>query len=200
MHGLNEFNFKKMWPEGERVNMPPVRSSLPLADTRAICFMIKRRTRRFDYSMRLNDFEEVQGNHPGDKRMDRIHQDIANISSSMYHLFYTRMTEEDTPENPEKTPGNQNETPGNQNGTPENQKDIPGNQENTPAKKDESDFVFLKPKTYQCYYCRKVFFHPTIYRRHMIHQLKNLHWCSVCKRGFVSRLWFKKHKLFCYIL
>lgn len=186
--------------------MSPIRSSLPLADTRAICFMIKsKRTRRFDYSMRLNDFEEVQRHHLGYRAMDRIHrEDIVNISSSMYHLFYT---EKDTPENPKKTPGNQYETtgnqyetPGNQKGTPGNQKDIPGNQENTPAKKDESDFVFLKPKTYQCYYCHKIFFHPTIYRRHMIHQLKKLRWCSVCKRGFVSKLWFKKHKLFCYMV
>lgn len=77
---------------------------------------------------------------------------------------------------------------------------IPGNQENTPAKESESGFVFLKPKVYQCYYCQKVFFHSTTYRRHMIRQLKKLRWCSVCKRGFISRLWFKKHRLFCHKL
>lgn len=176
---------------------------LPLVDTRAIRFIMKR-TKRFDYSIRLNDFEEVERNHFADREMvreidremdremdgemdtemDRIEDEkMENISSSMYHLFYARMTQKNSPENQKETP--------------EIQKESAGNQKITPATKSESDFAFLKPKVYHCYYCHKVFFHPTTYRRHMIHQLKKLRWCSVCKRGFVSKMWFKNHKLFC---
>jgi hypothetical protein len=131
--------------------------------------MIKK-TKRFEYSIKVDDDEGAEQNHIKEET-NGTQREGTNISS-LHRLPCASPTQETTAEN----------------------------QENTPAKKSESNLVFLKPKVYQCYYCRKIFFHTSTYRRHMIYQLKKLYWCSICKRGFVSRSWFKKHKLFCFVL
>jgi hypothetical protein len=152
-------------------NVPSTSSDLPRDDKTATCCVTKG-TERFDYSIKEDDSERAEQNYFADEEMKENQGEENNIPSSSYRLLCTEIT----------------------------QKNIPGNQTSTLAKESESTIVFLKPKIYQCHYCQKVFFHSTTYRRHMIRELKKLHWCFVCKRGFESKLCFKKHKLFSHKL
>jgi hypothetical protein len=154
----------------QKGNVSSTSSDLSLDDKTAIRFMIKK-TKRFDYSIRVNDDEGAEQNY-FEEEMNGIEGEESNISPSLYRLLCAELTEKKSPEN----------------------------QKNTSVKKNESDFVFLKPKVYQCYYCHKQFFHSSTYRRHMINQLKKLYWCSICNRGFVLKASFKRHRSFCHVV
>jgi hypothetical protein len=97
---------------------------------------------------------------------DNKDRELYNASSSLKALLYSELRQNTTPV------------------------------ENPPEEESEPEFVFRKPTVYGCYYCRNVFFDSFSYRRHMLHHLKNRVWCRLCSRLFISRKYYRKHKLF----